>query len=229
MKRLGVAVLLIAVVGCSVPRDPEGTLARVRSGVLRAGYTSAPPFADGPVDDPTGVEVDVVEGFAEELGASVEWTEGSEAELLKALEVRALDIVVGGFDSTNPLVAAGGVTRPYTTTVLTVGVPEDDPLPKTLEGLTVAAEAGSEAIGLLRKADANVQVATDIAEATGPAAVEEWLLDDLGLVDSGHHLAESKHVLATPPGENAWLVELERYLFRNRTAIEDALVEAGEA
>src|SRR5688500_2918894 len=92
MKRLGVAVLLLAIVGCSLPHDPERTLARVRSGVLRAGYTVAPPFADGPADDPTGVEVDLVEAFAEELGASVEWTEGSEAELLGALEVRALDV-----------------------------------------------------------------------------------------------------------------------------------------
>ena len=229
MKRLGVAVLLLALVGCSVPRDPEGTLERVRGGVLRAGFTEAPPFAVGPVDDPSGVEVDIVEGFAEELGATVEWTAGSEAELLKALEVRALDVVVGGFDSTNPLVAAGGVTRPYTTTLLTVGVPDDDPPPKTLEGLTVAAEVGSEAIGLLRKANAVPEVVADIADAPGPAAVEEWELDDLGLVDSEHPLGESKHVLATPPGENAWLVELERYLFRNQTAIEDALTEAGPA
>lgn len=229
MKVPVVAVLVVLLAACAVPRDPEGTLNRVRGGVLRAGFTEAPPFASGSADDPAGVEVDIVEGFAAELDATVEWTVGSEAELLKALEVRALDVVVGGFDSTNPLVAAGGMTRPYATTMLTVGIPADDPPPESLEGLTVAAEAGSEAVGLLRKANAVPEIVGDITESRGPAAVEEWLLDDLGLVDSEHHLAESKHVLAGPPGENAWLVELERYLFRKATAIERAIAEASEA
>lgn len=229
MKRLGVAVLVVSLVACGVPRDPEGTLDRVRGGVLRAGFTESPPFASGPATDPSGIEVDIVEGFANELGATVEWITGPEAELLKALEVRALDLVVGGFDASNPLVAAGGMTRPYATTVLTVGVPAEQPPPETLDGLKVAAEAGSESIGLLRAADAVPEVVDDITQSNGPAAVEQWLLDDLGLVDSDHHLVQSKHVLAGPPGENAWLVELERYLFRNSSDIERAIAEASES
>jgi hypothetical protein len=42
--------------------------------------------------------------------------------------------------------------------------------------------------------------------------VDDWLLDDLGLKDTGVHLRKEKHVMATPLGENAWLVRLERFL-----------------
>lgn len=225
---LGVIVVLLA--GCgSVPRDPEGTLERVQGGVLRAGYTVAHPWAEGPVDDPTGIEIDLVEQFAQEQDATVEWIEGSEAELFEALEVRALDIVVGGYAASNPWVTSAGVTRPYATTRLTVGVPADEPAPETLEGMTITVEQGSDAQGLVKKAGATPEPVADITQAQGAVAVDDWALDDLGLVDSQHHLAEANHVLATPMGENAFLVELERFLFRERTAIEDVIAEAKPA
>src|SRR5687768_9532904 len=100
MRAVSLTVLVILLAGCgTIPRDPEGTLDRVRGGVLRAGFTVAHPWATGPESGPDGIEVDLVEAFAEELGATVEWTEGSEAELFEALEVRALDLVVGGYDA----------------------------------------------------------------------------------------------------------------------------------
>ena len=230
MRGAAVALLVLLLAGCgSVPRDPEGTLDRVRGGVLRAGYTVAHPWAEGPVDDPTGIEIDLVEQFASELGATVEWTEGSQAELFEALEVRALDVVVGGYDSSDPWVVSAGVTRPYATTRLTVGIPAGEPAPASLEGTTVAVEKGSDAEGLVARAGATPQPVADITQAQGAAAVEDWALDDLGLVDSQHHLAEAKHVLATPMGENAFLVELERFLFRERATIEDAIAQAQPA
>lgn len=224
------AVLIVLLAGCgTIPRDPEGTLARVRGGVLRAGFTVAHPWATGPEDDPEGIEVDLVERFAQELDATVEWVEGSEAELFEALEVRSLDLVVGGLDAADPWVASAAVTRPYATTLLTVGVPEDEPAPPTLEGMTIAVEAGSAAEGLVIKADATPRPVPDITAADGPAAVDDWLLDDLALVDSEHVLAEHKHVLAAALGENAFLVELERFLFRERATIQAAIAGAPPA
>lgn len=227
MKAVATVLLFSLLVACgSIPRDPEGTLERVRGGVLRVGFTDAPPFAEGPADDPSGVEVDLVEQFAQELGASVEWVKGAEAELFEALEVRALDLVIGGYGSSDPWVASVGVTRPYATTRLTVGVPEGQPPPDDLGGSKIAVEKGSEAYGLVVKAGATPEVVDDITTAEGAAAVDEWLLDDLGLVDSQHYLAETKHVLGAPLGENAFLVELERFLFRERDAIRAAIGEA---
>ena len=230
MRGVLVAVLVVLLAGCtSIPRDPEGTLDRVRGGVLRAGFTAVHPWATGPAEDPKGVEVELVERFAEELGASVEWVEGSEAELFEALEVRALDLVIGGYDATDPWVASAGVTRPYATTHLTVGVPADEPAPEDLAGMTIAVEAGSDAQGLVAKAGATPEPVADVTKAEGPAAVDDWLLDDLGLVDTNRVLAENQHVLAAAMGENAFLVELERFLFRERRAIEAAIAEAPPA
>lgn len=232
MKAVATVLLFSLLVACSsIPRDPEGTLERVRGDVLRVGFTDAPPFAEGPADDPSGIEVDLVEQFAEELDASVEWVKGAEAELFEALEVRALDLVIGGYGASDPWVASVGVTRPYATTRLTVGVPEGQPPPDDLAGLMIVVEKGSEAHGLVVAAGATPDVTDDISDIgtlLGPAAVDEWLLDDLGLADSQHYLAETKHVLGAPLGENAFLVELERFLFRERDAIRAAIGEAGE-
>ncbi len=226
MRAVAIALALVVLAACGVPRDPEGTLRRVRGGTVRGGYTEAAPWAHGDPSSPQGVEVELVEAFARELGARVEWETASEAELFKALEVRALDIAVGGFDAADPWVASAGMTRPYLQTRLVVGVPEAAPPPASLEGLTVAVEPATEAEGLLRKAGAVPDVVDDITAASGPAAVDEWLLDDLGLVDSGHVLASSNHVMAVPLGENGWLVTLERYLHTHHADVAQALEAA---
>ena len=230
MKGALALVLAAVLAACGVPRDPEGTLSRVTGGVLRAGYTHAPPWAEGTPDNPSGVENELVEAFAKEVDAEVEWTSASQAELFKALEVRALDLVVGGFDATDPLLLSAGATRPYATTYLTVGVPRDEPAPADLKGMSILAEPGSEAYGLLVAAQAKPLEIADYADLVGqtprPAAVEDWMLDDLQLVDSDHHLAESKHAMAVPLGENAWLVALERYLFESSTQIDAAITQA---
>lgn len=41
----------------------------------------------------------------------------------------------------------------------------------------------------------------------------------------GHDLRSNQHVFAVPPGENAWLVHLERFLFQSRERAEE-LVQA---
>jgi hypothetical protein len=61
---------------------------------------------------------------------------------------------------------------------------------------------------------------TDLAERAGhPAAVRDYLLDDLRLTDSGTELDEAKHVMAVKLGENAFLVRLERFLLNREDEI----------
>lgn len=142
------AVALIGLTGCgiSIPADPDGTLDRVSGGTLRVGVSASPPLTetDGP-GTPTGSEVELVERFAEEIDADVEWTEGGEADLVFALERGWLDLVIGGFTDATPWTSKAAMTQPY-------------------------------------------------AESTGPEG------------------AKAKHVLLAPMGENAFLVELERFL-----------------
>jgi hypothetical protein len=68
----------------------------------------------------------------------------------------------------------------------------------------------------------------DLASERGkPAAVHDYLLDDLALADTGTVLAEAKHVMAVRLGENAFLVELERFLLDREGAIRAMLVREG--
>ncbi len=133
------AAFLTALTACDdYPKDPGGTLERVRGGIVRAGHVENPPWAMREDGHMRGSEVELVERFAASLDATVEWSDLSGHQALRALKEQNLDIVVGGFVQSDPWSAEVGFTRPY--------------IPGT------------------------------------------------------------KHVMAVPNGENAWLVALERFL-----------------
>ena len=106
---------LLALIGCDLPHDPEGTYQRVRGGMLRVGITEHPPWTDWRDSTPTGIEVELVQQFADRLDAEIEWTRSSESELLRALHRRELDLVVGGLTASTPWSDQVGLTRPYLT------------------------------------------------------------------------------------------------------------------
>jgi hypothetical protein len=93
----------------------------------------------------------------------------------------------------------------------------------------VAVELGTVEEGLLeQRTDARARPVTDLSKARGkPAAVPEYLLDDLELIDSGTELAKDKHVMAVKLGENAMLVRLERFLLNREDEIRRLLTEEG--
>jgi polar amino acid transport system substrate-binding protein len=218
MARL-LALTLAAVLlgGCEFPRDPEGTLDRVRGGVMRVGVTPADPWVQLTGDDePEGVEPELVRGFAETLDARVEWVEGSETELVEALAGRQLDIVIGGLTRQSEWRRVAALTRPYLTTQVVVAAPDQDAadrLSADLGGERIAVEANSpEAAKLEQDTDAVVVPVDDLGAVDGPAAVPDYLLDDLGLVRTDTELDEHEHVMAVSMGENGFLVALERFL-----------------
>ena len=224
------ALLAVATAGCGIPRDPESTLDRVRGGTLRAGITASEPWTTLEGGRPGGVEVALVERFAQELGARVEWVDGSEADLIGALEMRELDLVVGGLTAATPWQTRAAITRSYATTRVVVAVPASQPLPEDLAGMRVAVEAGTDAAGILEdKTDAIPVRVPDVTQVRGSAvAIDEWRLADLDLRDTGVHLSKVKHVMATPMGENAFLVRLERFLIAHQDEV-PALLDAAEA
>ena len=222
-----VALVALAVLpSCGIPRDPEGTLERVSGGTMRVGVTEHDPWVTFEDGRATGVEVELVEGFAAGLDARVRWIEGSESELMSALEFRELDVVIGGLTSTAPWATEVALTHPYYTSQVRVGTPA--PGVTDITGMRVAVERGSEAAGVLAKTDAVPVEVADVSAADGAAAVDNWLLDDLGLHDTGVRLIESDHVMALPPGENAWLVALERFLLDNEARAVDLVEAHGE-
>jgi len=217
---------VLALAGCQFPVDTDGTLDRVRGGTLRVGVTDAEPFVVLHAGrEPGGVEAELVRRFARRLDAEVEWVSGSESELMGALHGRQLDVVIAGLTRTSPWSKEVTLTRPYLNTQLVIAAPDEQQaraLSEDLGGHEVAVEVGSEiAAKLYEDTDAIVRPVDDIAVAEGPVAVPDYLLDELDLVRTDAELDEHEHAMAVSMGENAFLVELERYLLDSeRDAVE---------
>lgn len=139
---------LALAIACGLPRDPDDTLERVRGGVVRVGVSHNPPWVAVTASGAEGIEPDLIEGIARDLGARIEWIPGAESELLVDLEERKLDLVLGGLTADSPWKHKVALTRPFF----------EDPATK------------------------------------------------------------EKHVLAMPPGENAWLLYVEREMRRRDVA-----------
>jgi polar amino acid transport system substrate-binding protein len=230
--RLTVVLILaaIAVVGCQYPRDPDGTLNRVEGGVMRVGVTEADPWVILEGDRPVGgVEVELARRFARDVGARIEWVQGSEEELVDAAKEGQVDLILAGLTSKSRWKKDVAFTRPFVETRTVVGVPAGESFPDDFAGVPVAAELGTEEEGLLaQKTEARVVAVPSLAPRAGrPAAVHHYLLDDLGLTDSGTELDSAKHVMAVKLGENAFLVRLERFLLDREDEIERLLIEEG--
>lgn len=107
-------VLLSGCIEPDFPRDPEGTLLRATGGELRVGVSENPPHTevadDGSV---SGEEVEIIEGWAESIGAEVVWSDGAESVLMEQLKLREIDILVGGLSSDSPWTTHAALTRPY--------------------------------------------------------------------------------------------------------------------
>jgi polar amino acid transport system substrate-binding protein len=232
VRALVLAVLLAAAVaaGCQYPRDPDGTLNRVEGGVMRVGVTESDPWVLMDGDEPSGgAEVELARRFARDVGARIEWVQGSEEELVDAAKEGQVDLILAGLTNKSRWKKDVAFTRPYVETHTVVGTPAGESYADDFAGVPVAVELGTEEEGLLeQRTDARVVPVADLASRIGePAAVHDYLLDDLGLTDSGTELGESKHVMAVKLGENAFLVRLERYLLNREDEISRLLTREG--
>ena len=232
MIRIALALLIaaLAATGCQYPRDPDGTLNRVEGGVMRVGVTESDPWVLLEGDEPSGgAEVELARRFARDLGARIEWVQGSEEELVDAAKEGQVDLILAGLTSKSRWKKDVAFTRPYVETRSVVGAPAGRSYPDDFAGVPVAVELGTEEEGLLeQRTDARVVPVTDLATRAGePAAVHDYLLDDLRLADSGTELGSAKHVMAVKLGENAFLVRLERFLLDREDEIRRLLVREG--
>lgn len=121
MRRLVAVVLMLpvlALAGCGLqmPTDPDGTLDAVRGDTLRVGVSPHDGWAEVVDGEGVGREAELVEGFADSLGADVAWVEGGEEHLMEALEAGDLDLVIGGLSDATPWSTHAAITRPYLTT-----------------------------------------------------------------------------------------------------------------
>ena len=100
---------------CALPRDPEGTLERVRGGELRVGVVEHPAYLRLAGEEPEGPKADLVRDLARELDARIVWLPGRAEELARAAEGFGVDLLAGGWEQGSKLAAGLGVTRPFHT------------------------------------------------------------------------------------------------------------------
>ncbi|QIL88703.1 transporter substrate-binding domain-containing protein [Microbulbifer sp. SH-1] len=96
-----------------IPKDPHDTLEKVlRDKRIRVGVIHNPPWTDIRSDVPRGLEIELVQQFASELGASPKWSIVDVDSAMQQLQRGELDIVVGGLLKSSPYREVG-FTRPY--------------------------------------------------------------------------------------------------------------------
>ena len=230
-RRLVVGVLAAVVAGaggCDFPADVEGTLDRVSGGTLRVGVIDDPPWVvleSG--GEPVGVEPELVRQFAETIDAEIEWVEGTESDLAAAMGGFQLDLLIGGLTRDFPYTDDVAMTRPYVDTEIEIGVPPGTELPDELGGERIYVEASSEAAALLREEedDAEPVLFDSLDEVDGPALLDTYEIDAIGFERTDYILRDDEHAMGVPPGENAFLVELEEFLLDRGEEAEDLLHE----
>ncbi|MFP2957113.1 transporter substrate-binding domain-containing protein [Myxococcus sp. 1LA] len=222
--------LSLASSACGLPRDTNGTQERIlREGVLRAGLVRHEPWTGFQDGQPTGPEAQAVSRLAEQLGARVAWTVAPEAELMHALEERAVDLVVGGISVKSPWVKQLGSGQTYLTTRMRVGAPPGQTVPESLEGASVSVARGSSAGPQLQASGAQVREVDRLHEAPGLRAAWDWQLEAWGYVAGEEVLREEKRIWVVPAGENRWLLTVDRFVLEQAEPIRRGLVASARA
>jgi polar amino acid transport system substrate-binding protein len=211
---------------CAFPRDPEGTLERVRGGEMRVGLAIEEPWTRMEEGKASGVEVQLIEMFADELRAEPVFVQGTVPGLLEAIKENELDVMIGGLTEDSPGAreqTEAALTTAYLTTRHVVGVlPSQEPF-DDLSGRKVAVERIDRTAADLRKRGAIPVQMDDLSAAKGPAAAYDWQIEEWGFKKTGIELPEEQHVIAVPLGENGWHVTLERFLYAHRDEAERIL------
>jgi polar amino acid transport system substrate-binding protein len=211
----GVALALaLTLAACEYPRDVEDTLQRVEGGTMVVGVVDNPPWVITGGAEPRGVEPELVRQFAAQLEAEIEWVEGNESELVTALEGFQIDLLIGGLTRGSPFGKEVALTRPYVDTEIEFGVPPGEELPEDLNGVRIWVEEASEAAALLQEEEEETVAVgvEEVAGIEGPTLLETYYIDALGYERTDHIMRDDEHCMAVPAGENAFLVELEKFL-----------------
>ena len=226
----GLVVILISTLAAFLqhihfPKDAEKTLDKVSNGTLRVGFTNAEPWVYPSALGAQGIEANIVTGFAQTLHAKVEWIKGTEEQLYNALRRGEIDILIGGITDKTPWKEEIGVTKPYIETSIVIAQPSSQSSNNqqpSVEGQWVAVKKGTDEGYYVRKKKAKPFYTTQLPAGNMLAAGYDWQVQDWKMSNTGIVLKRG-HVIAVPPGENAFLLALDKYLFEHKEAIKSAL------
>lgn len=212
ITRIKLLVLLLPLLlSCSdFPRDAEGTLNRIKSHrEIRVG------IIDG-VSHPQPLawyrrEIDLVKEFAARLDSKTIWIHGTQSSLLELLNKHELDIAIGGYTEDSPLKSEAAFTKPYTEERITIGVYANEPLPEKIKGLTIVVTDAAVA-AYVKSKEALPVIKNEISDTDRYAAGPERALRAMNRQVSDITLHTERRVIAVPKGENALLVEVEKFI-----------------
>ena len=209
-----VAFVALGTLGaCNLPRDADDTLAHVQGGTMRVGMVVDTPWVTDSAGGAGGIEGALTRAIAADVHANIAWVHGTEASLLESVRERELDLVIGGFTATSPYSKHVAFTKPYYTDTVQVAGAPGGVAPRSLEHLRVAVRPGDPTAAQIRHEKGTPLTVADLATTREAVAAPTWRLAQLARVGNpGLELAQQTHVLAVPPGENAWLVRVERLL-----------------
>jgi polar amino acid transport system substrate-binding protein len=205
--------MLALAVACDFPRDAEGTLARVRNGTMRVGVSEHTPWVRLASREPEGVEPALLRRWAKQLDARVEWVYGSEAALVEVLRQGAIDVLVAGLQRTTPFASKVALSQPYLTTRVHFAVPPGGTVPEAWTGHSAAVPPDRLTIeAAVLQAGAMPVASTDLWRGSLVVAAYDFEIEAHDRQRAGSALAVEQRVIATRPGESAFLLALDRFL-----------------
>jgi polar amino acid transport system substrate-binding protein len=146
-----------------------------------------------------------------------------------ALEQYELDMVVGGLTDDTPWKDRVALSHPYYEEDITIGSARSGFLPQAIDENQIAVVCGQIEAALVRQRGGVAVPVDDLAESALPIAAPRWRIDQLGRRPSHLRLQIRRYVLAVPPGENGWLVYLERFVRREKPSIGHLLMDIPSA
>lgn len=187
MRRFLVVLIFSVLAGCSSGATSESIDTTDRSSgtgrtLIAASNMMHPPFSSWDADGKAvGIEVDIVERAARELGSRVKWVERPFAELLSAIENGEIDIAVSTIGITEPRKKRVAFSEPYYETQIVALVRNDESWPRSLADLVHSKIGADEATTSYPAAKAQWPSATLIGKVhegmTWPQMVEQQMID----------------------------------------------------
>lgn len=178
------------------PKDMRGTLKKVEHGTIVVGVTENPPYViyqDGKL---SGTDIELVQAFAKDLNANVEWVNGPESTVMTLLKEGQIDVAAGGFNQRSIWKKEVYFVRPYDTLQYKWGVPANTSLPQDLKERQVYVRRGSVAGAYVHQAKGKV-VYKDALTGNEPLVVAaSEVLSEMGYQTSEAVLQEDKKSLA---------------------------------
>ncbi len=204
--------MVVALTGCRYPVNIERPMADMEGGELNIGLSESPPWVIDTDQGPAGLEVEIIQALAENMGATINWHWGSEGNLLAALSQYQLDLVIGGLTQDSNVSALAAPTKAYYQSHYSVGVPEGSSLPSNLEGIEVVIPAVNHIAHALKKEGAVPRPTSEPGAQGQAVANPSWWLRAHGYQVGDWEIATDHHVMALPNGENAWMLAVQRHL-----------------